>query len=196
LATNWHVVADAKNVSVIFPTWDTSASARVVIRDTVNDLAVLRLTDPSKLATTCTQLPFQLATSKNVTLGQRISVIGYPLTPMLGSTPKFSDGVVSSKTGFQDDPTRFQISAQIQPGSSGSPLFDNDGNVIGVVVATLDPAKVYQTASALPQNVNFAIKADYLLNLMAMLPDETLGTRTTPFSPEKAAQCVAIFESW
>lgn len=196
LATNWHVVADAKNISVAFPGWNDSVSAEVVIRDAVNDLAVLRLADSTKLAAACPEPPFQLSSSNRVTLGEHVSVIGYPLTPMLGSTPKFSDGVISSKTGYQDDPTSLQISAQIQPGSSGSPLFDSDGNIVGVVVATLDAAKVYRAASALPQNVNFAIKADYLLNLFAMLPGESLAARTTSFSPEKAARCVAIIRAW
>jgi S1-C subfamily serine protease len=195
LATNWHVVADVKNISVAFPGWNGSASAEVVIRDVVNDLAVLRVTDPAKLAPTCAELPFQLASSNGVKLGERVSTIGYPLTSMLGSNPKFSEGVVSSKTGWQDDPRSLQISAQVQPGSSGT-LFDVDGNIVGVVVATLDAGRVYQAASALPQNVNFAIKADYLLNLLTMLPGESLASRTTVFSPEKAAQCVAIIKAW
>jgi hypothetical protein len=49
LATNWHVVADAKNISVAFPGWNGGVTAEIVIRDAVNDLAVLRLTDHSKL---------------------------------------------------------------------------------------------------------------------------------------------------
>ena len=196
LATNWHVVADAKNISVTFPGWDGSANAEIVIRDVVNDLAVLRVTDRPKVTTTCVELPFQLASSNGVKLGERVSTIGYPLTSMLGSNPKFSEGVVSSKSGWQDHPRSFQISAQVQPGSSGSPLFDGDGNIIGVVVATLDAARVYQAASAIPQNVNFAIKTDYLMNLLAMLPGESLAARTTAFSPEKAAQCVAIIHAW
>lgn len=197
IATNWHVVADAKNIGVAFPAWNGSISAEVVIRDVVNDLVVLRLSDTAKLATTCPELPFQLSSSKGVTLGQRVSTVGYPLTPILGSNPKFSEGVVSSKTGFQDDPRSFQISAEVQPGSSGSPLFDSEGNIVGIVVATLDAGKLYQMASALPQNVNWAIKSDYLLNLVGMLPGHTPDqTRTTSFSPEKAAQCVAIIRAW
>lgn len=196
LATNWHVVADAKNLSVAFPGWSGVVSAEVVVRDVVNDLAILRMTDATKLAATCPELPFQVAPSTGVTLGEHVSAIGYPLTPMLGSNPKFSEGAVSSKSGWQDDPRSLQISAQVQPGSSGSPLFDGDGSIIGIVVATLDAAKVYQAASAIPQNVNFAIKAAYLLSLTAMLPGGSLGSRTTAFSPEKASQCVAIIRAW
>lgn len=196
IGTNWHVVADAKNIRVAFPGWTDSVRADVAIRDVVNDLAVLRLTDLTKLAATCPELPFQLASSSHVTLGQHVSAIGYPLSPMLGSNPKFSEGVVSSKSGWQDDPRSLQISAQVQPGSSGSPLFDSEGNVIGIVVATLDAVRVYQLASAIPQNINYAIKADYLLSLVAMLPGDSLASRTISFSPEKAASCVAIITAW
>ena len=196
LATNWHVVADRKNITVALPEWHDAINADVVIKDVVNDLAILRLTDSTKLTAACPELPFQLSSSNRVALGEHVSTIGYPLTSMLGSNPKFSEGVVSSKTGFQDDPRSLQISAQIQPGSSGSPLFDSNGNVIGIVVATLDAGKVYQAVSSIPQNVNFAIKSDYLLNLVGMLPNESLGSRTTAFSPEKAAHCVAIISAW
>jgi hypothetical protein len=68
--------------------------------------------------------------------------------------------------------------------------------VVGIVVATLDAAKAYQLTSSIPQNVNYAIKADYLLSLVAMLPGDALASRTTAFSPEKAAQCVAIIRAW
>jgi S1-C subfamily serine protease len=170
IATNWHVVADAKNISVAFPSWNGSAPAEVVIRDKVNDLALLRVNDPTKLATTCHDPPFQLQSSNSVTLGERVSTVGYPLTSMLGSSPKFAEGVVSSKSGWRDDPRTLQISAQVQPGSSGSPLFDSDGNIVGIVVATLDAGKVYQAASALPQNVNFAVKSDCLIESLRNAP--------------------------
>lgn len=132
IATNWHVVADAKNISVAFPSWDASGSAEVVVKDKVNDLAVLRVNDSLKLEKTCLEIPFQLASANSATLGERVSTVGYPLIPMLGSNPKFFEGAISSKSGFQDDPRWLQVSAQVQPGSSGSPLFDANGNVIGI----------------------------------------------------------------
>jgi S1-C subfamily serine protease len=195
IATNWHVVADAKNITVAFPNWSGSAPAEVVIRDKVNDLALLRITDPAKQAANCSEPPFQLRSSNNVALGEHVSTIGYPLSSILGSSPKFAEGVVSSKSGVQDDPRTLQISAQVQPGSSGSPLFDNEGNVVGVVVATLDAGKLYQIENALPQNVNFAVKSDYLLSLLAMLPSEVPAPRAAPFSVEKATECVALIHS-
>jgi len=118
------------------------------------------------------------------------------LQSILGSNPKFSEGVVASRTGLQDDPRSLQISAEIQPGSSGGPLFNSQGDVIGIVVATLDAAKLYAMAGTLPQNVNWAIKSDYLMNLIGMLPNESPSARTTAFSPEKAAKCVVTIKAW
>jgi serine protease Do len=181
---------------VAFPGWKDSASADLVVKDVANDLAIIRVSDSAKLADLCRELPFELMTAKDVALGQTVSTIGYPLSPLLGPNPKFSEGVISSKSGLQDDLRWFQISAAIQPGSSGSPLFDDRGNVVGIVVASLDAAKAFQLTNAIPQNVNWAIKSDYLLNLAGMIPNETLSSRTTTFSPEKAAACVALLTAW
>ena len=196
IATNWHVVADAKNIEIAFPDSSEGIRAEVAIKDATNDLAVLRLSDLTTVGSVCPELPFQLASSNRVTLGERVSTIGYPLQSILGLNPKFSEGVVASRTGLQDDPRSLQISAEIEPGSSGGPLFDNQGDVIGIVVATLDAAKVYAEAGALPQNVNWAIKSDYLLSLVGMLTSESLSPRTTTFSPEKAAKCVVKIKAW
>ena len=196
IATNWHVVSGAKRIAVTFHGWKDSASADLVVRDTANDLAIIRVSDSTKLADLCRQLPFQLISAKDVALGQRVSTIGYPLSPLLGSDPKFSEGVISSKSGFQDDPRWFQISAAIQPGSSGSPLFDDNGNIVAVVVASLDAAKAFQLTNAIPQNVNWAIKSDYLLNLAGMIPDVTLPSRAVAFSADKASACVALVTAW
>jgi S1-C subfamily serine protease len=60
---------------------------------------------------------------------------------------------------LRDNPLNFQISAAVQPGNSGGPLFDTRGNVIGVVVSKLNAARVARmTGGDIPQNVNFAVK--------------------------------------
>lgn len=194
--TNWHVIDGQKHIAVALPGWHERANAEVIIRDATNDIALLRVTDTARLTSTCDDLPFQLAAESKPSLGQKVTTIGYPLAAILGSSPRFAEGAVSGTTGIRDDPRWLQISAQVEPGSSGSPLFDSDGNIIGIVIARLDDAKAYQMSSAVPQNVNFAIKADYLRNLVGMLPGETPGTRTTAFSPDKAARCIALVTAW
>ena len=73
----------------------------------------------------------------------------------MGDEIKLTTGVISSKTGFQGDVSLYQISAPIQPGNSGGPLFDGNGNLIGIVNAKHRGA----------ENVSYAIKASYLNNL-------------------------------
>ena len=58
------------------------------------------------------------------------------------------------------------ISAPLQSGNSGGPLFDECGNLVGIVAAKLDSLKMLAATGDLPQNVNYAIKADYLVPLL------------------------------
>jgi len=61
---------------------------------------------------------------------------------------------------------QMQISVPIQRGHSGGPVFDEAGNVIGVVVAKLDALKVAQRMGDLPQNINFAIRVDVVRSFL------------------------------
>jgi len=83
------------------------------------------------------------------------------MTPIMGTEIKFTDGKISSKTGFQGDITKYQISVPIQPGNSGGPLFDYDGNLIGITSSGINPD--------LTENVNYAIKSIYLKSLVDVL---------------------------
>jgi S1-C subfamily serine protease len=79
----------------------------------------------------------------------------------MGENCKVTDGIISSISGIEDDKRYFQISVPIQPGNSGGPLFNKDGNIIGITSATLNS----KTLNINTQNVNYAVKAFYLLNI-------------------------------
>ena len=84
-------------------------------------------------------------------------ILGFPYAlSLLGSEVKLTDGKISSQSGFQGYSKTYQISAPIQPGNSGGPLFNDDGDVIGVVSSKFTEG----------ENVGYAIKSDYLLNLL------------------------------
>ena len=100
-------------------------------------------------------IPYNIKTSM-ADVGEEIFVLGYPMTATMGDEIKLTTGVVSSRTGFQGDVSLYQISAPIQPGNSGGPLFDSQGNLIGIISAKHKGA----------ENVGYAIKASYLKNLM------------------------------
>jgi serine protease Do len=73
---------------------------------------------------------------------------------------------VSALSGFADHQGRFQMSAPVQPGNSGGPLLDRQGNVVGVVVAKLNAAHLAARTGDIPQNVNFAIKGGEALDFL------------------------------
>ncbi|MBF1545110.1 MAG: trypsin-like peptidase domain-containing protein [Prevotella salivae] len=154
IATNYHVINNAKSIKVqgIRGSFATKYNATVVSTDRYNDLAIIKIND-SRFNGFGT-IPYRIKTSISET-GENIFVLGYPLTTALGDEIKLTTGVISSKTGFQGDASLYQISAPIQPGNSGGPLFDRNGNLIGIVNAKLNGA----------ENVGYAIKASYLDNL-------------------------------
>ena len=84
---------------------------------------------------------------------------GFPLISLLGETIKVTRGNISSVTGIDNDTSIMQISAPIQPGSSGGPVLDMSGNVVGVVSSKLNELAVAKATGSLPQNINFAIKS-------------------------------------
>ena len=94
---------------------------------------------------------------RGVRTGDDIVVVGYPLQGLLSSELNVTKGSVSNLTGPGEDRRIMQITAPVQPGSSGGPVLDASGHIVGVVVARLDAIKQARRTGRLPQNVNFAI---------------------------------------
>ncbi|MCM1042076.1 MAG: serine protease [Bacteroides sp.] len=155
VVTNYHVISGAGNITVkgVKGNFNQFYKATVVGMDRHNDLALLKITDPSFAGFGIVPYAISSTTSE---VGEEIFVLGYPLTSTMGDEIKLTTGVISSKTGFQDEVSLYQISAPIQPGNSGGPLFDRKGNVVGIVNAKHSGA----------ENVGYAIKSMYLRNLI------------------------------
>lgn len=154
IVTNNHVVEKAKSIKIqgVNGSFNTQYDATVVATDKYNDLALLKV---SGCTIASQNIPYSVKTFTSE-VGEEVFVLGYPLTSTMGDEIKLTTGVISSKTGFQGDVSLYQISAPIQSGNSGGPLFDSKGNVIGIVSAKHRGA----------ENVGYAIKASYLRNLM------------------------------
>ena len=84
----------------------------------------------------------------------------------MGTSGNFTTGIVTALAGIGDDSRFYQISAPVQPGNSGGPLLDENGNLIGVVSSKLDFLAEIKNAGDIPQNVNFAIKASVVANFL------------------------------
>lgn len=171
IVSNYHVIEKANKVEVVVFQNKTSKSynANILVKDKKNDLCLLQIDDTSFVR--FPSLPYTIKTSiKDV--GSRVFVLGYPMSSLLGDEVKVTDGIINSKTGFQGDISTYQISAPIQPGNSGGPLFDENGDIIGITNAGVPNA----------QNVGYAIKSSYLLNLIDVAPAEIQISRQNVIS--------------
>ena len=97
---------------------------------------------------------------------QDIFVAGYPFGAAISSSVKVTKGIVSSLSGIGNNYSNMQIDASLQPGNSGGPILDQNGNVVGVAVAKLDLAVVMEEFGVVPENTNFGIKSSILKNFL------------------------------
>lgn len=158
IATNSHVVNGAKSIKVrgVNGDFTKSYNAKLIIEDKNNDLAIIQISDPS--FSSFGSIPY-IINSKTSEVGTSIFVLGYPLRATMGDEIKLTNGIISSKSGFQGDITSYQITAPVQPGNSGGPLFDEKGNLIGIINAKHLGA----------ENASYAVKSSYLLNLIDLM---------------------------
>ena len=146
-------------------------TVNVLETDRRNDLALLKISSMqmasaetkslvAKLGLTVTPLASQgLLRPDAVELGEDVVVAGFPFGDIFSNTIKITTGVVSAKRGLGNDSGQFQIDAAVQHGSSGGPIYDDKGNIIGLVVSQLNKLKVAKAIGSLPELVNFGIKA-------------------------------------
>lgn len=165
--TNEHVVSGAEKVSIkgIAGDFDTWHEAKVVAVDVGSDMALLKLTDES---ITFDEIPY-LIKSESIPQGSKAFVLGYPLTTAMGDEIKITDGLISAKSGYKGSLSQYQFSAAIQPGNSGSPLFNEKGEVIGIINSKLRGA----------ESAGYAIKSSYIHTFVNQLDSVELSTTAT-----------------
>ena len=164
IATNNHVIEGANDIEVefLYKNEIRSFNARVIQTDPANDLAIIKIEDQNFY--NLGQIPYKFKTN-NVLVGESVFALGYPMAlSVMGKEIKFTDGKISSRTGFQGDITTYQSTTPIQGGNSGGPLFDSKGNLIAINSAKLK--------ADVADNVSYSIKSSYLLSLIDALPQE------------------------
>ncbi|WP_316821273.1 serine protease [Pedobacter gandavensis] len=158
LLTNLHVVDGADSVYVQDNKGE-SYKAKVVRTDSQYDLAILKITDASFNG--LSSLPYRLKQS-GIGMGDVVYTLGFPKDDAV-----FGEGYVSSKTGYNGDTTQYQVAIPVNPGNSGGPLLDHQGNIIGVI-----SAKEKQVDGA-----TFAIKSKYIQEALNSIPNDSLGKK-------------------
>jgi hypothetical protein len=146
IATNLHVIESGGDVSITFTDGRTLPVVEIVNASREHDLAILRV-EAAKLPV----LP--LGDSERVRPGDPVVAIGHPL----GFEDTVSNGLVSALRHVNEQLDVLQISAPIAPGSSGGPLFDDRGRVIGVATAIIQGG----------QNLNLALPVKYVSALLS-----------------------------
>jgi S1-C subfamily serine protease len=163
VVTNYHVIDGATEIWIEINRDGIrkELNARVVIQDRNNDLAILKVDNEGFPNPT---YGFNTVTSD---VGTSVFSMGYPLLSVLGDEIKVTDGIISSKSGYKGDNSTYQISAPIQPGNSGGPLFNKKGYLVGI------------TNSGIPlaENIGYAIKVTHLQNLIKLLDDKVILPR-------------------
>ncbi len=155
-----HVVQNSSNIRVHLA--GRTYRAQMVRADTYNDVALLKLDGVGFHPLPISQVPPEM--------GARVFTVGFPNPDIQGASAKYTDGSISSLSGIMDDVRTMQISVPVQGGNSGGPLTDEHGNVIGIVIAQLDAATVFEYTGTIPQNVNFAVKMHYALPIIQAVP--------------------------
>ena len=175
IVTNHHVIEDADDIEVEFIINDEvqKFNAEIVQSDKVNDLAIIKIFDMNFDG--LDNLPYNFKT-RSSDVGTKVYAYGYPMAlSLMGKEVKITDGIISSKSGFDGDITTYQITAPIQGGNSGGPLFDDKGNFLGINSSGL--------SKEIADNVGYTIKSSYVLNLIDVLPKSIDLPSSTKLQP-------------
>jgi len=148
IVTNSHVINDSKTITIEVN--NNEIELEVEINDVRNDLAILSLPEGYL------EKPNYGFNSDKTPIGTEVFTLGFPLINSMGSEIKLTNGIVSSTKGFADDITTIQTSIPVHPGNSGGPLFNDHGQVVGIISSKHTEA----------ENASYAIKLKYLINIL------------------------------
>ena len=165
IVTNRHVIEGGKAFAIRTGLGEM-ITAKVVFVSTTDDLAVLALDRPLGADRAIPNTAYA-----KPPVGRNVVVMGYPLWYLLGQgSPSLTNGMVSKRTGLGDDVRTFQLTAKVNKGNSGGPVFDMAGNVVGITVGKLDNKKIQDEQGFTPEDINFAIHVDRLPAIVNISP--------------------------
>ena len=159
IVTNFHVIENADEIEIVLHN-EKKYKANIVGTDKRTDVALLKIDSKENLKS------LNIGKSKNLKIGQWVVAIGNPLG--LGTT--VTTGIISAKGRYVDGLGTYvdfiQTDAALNKGNSGGPLFDLNGNVIGVNTAI----------AARGQGIGFAIPIDTVVEIAVSYTHLTLPT--------------------
>ncbi len=151
LLTNYHVIRSAATATIRLDDGRQGFIFDVVMENEDMDLALVVVSN-SKWSDSKAIIPLEIAVGPEPPVGQRVYAIGSPK----GLEASLSEGIVSGRREVANGVWWLQTTAPISPGSSGGPLLDSTGQVVGVITA----------ARREGQNLNFAIPASQIFTFL------------------------------
>lgn len=149
LATNYHVIRGLDSVWVSnYADTLVRYTAHIVYRNAEQDIALLKIVDPAFKG--FGKLPYSRPQS-GAEMGENVFTLGYSKQEVV-----FGEGSISSVSGYFSDTSSYQVSIPVNPGNSGGPLFDNHGNLLGMISGK----------NTHKDGVGFAIKSDFIYQAM------------------------------
>ena len=130
---------------------------RVIATDKVNDIAIIAMDNTRN---------FLKINEAGAKLGENVIAVGYPLSGQLSDSVKITRGVVSSLSGIENNTGQIQIDAALQPGNSGGPIINEQGELVGIASAGLNKLLMAKKEKYIPENVNFAVATPIIVNLL------------------------------
>ena len=155
MVTNAHVVKNSRNIFVQNNKGE-QFKAFVVKLDIARDVAILKIDDEHFKNTYSLPYGFRKTVSD---IAEPIFTLGYPRDEIV-----YSEGYMSAKTGFNGDTLSCQIGITANPGNSGGPVFDRNGEIIGIL----------STKEMQAEGVVFAIQSKYVLETIDELKKDSL----------------------
>lgn len=131
---------------------------RIIATDKVNDIAIIAMDKMTK--------NFLKINKDGAKLGENVIAVGYPLSGQLSDSVKITRGVVSSLSGIENNTGQIQIDAALQPGNSGGPIINEQGELVGIASAGLNKLLMAKKDKYIPENVNFAVATPIIVNLL------------------------------
>lgn len=153
--TSYHMIKNADSVFVINDVLER-VSAKLITSEPTLDIAIYKIDNVEALKNINFPFSFKDNTSE---IGDKIFTLGYPRRDAV-----YGEGALSSMTGFNNDTTMYQISIPVNPGNSGGPLMDEQGNIIGVIRGKQGSA----------EGTGFAIKSNFIKQTIDKLENDTL----------------------
>ena len=151
IITNAHVLKGSG--AVVVNNKGQEFNATIAHIDQEKDLAILKINDQDYQP--LSSLPYSIRKT-NTDLGEQIFTLGYPRTDVV-----YGEGYLSARTGYNGDSLTYQVQLSANPGNSGGPVFNNNGEIIGVL----------STRQAQAEGVAFAVKSKNIYKMVDELKE-------------------------